>query len=780
MTQWHPATEVESALRTALLGGDQDGYFRTLSRVELLLPVTGDGSSANWGTWTTEGRTYVLAFTSADAMRTCLGGYTGPYRLVGFEDFASAWPNEEWWLAVDPGLPIESYLPPWFIAQVGRELRLPGRTRGARARLEHAAALRAGVANQTTPAPKPAQRPVTLAQHAGPVDESGRALPGVLTRGAMARATPSGRPTAAAEAPEDGQTGAGPHAGAATPGRSWDQPPGGPPVSAQPGRASVPAAPAAPAPDAPFGGLRRRPLAEANHPAFAPPGSAPVGDRAAAPAVPAAAPLGAAPVTSAVPAQSNRGGLPQRPLTRSEGQPRSEPGRFGDEQSRPGVPAAQSPLSVPTQPVPTQRPPSQGGAPRTMPTAPPLRRPSGPGGDAASALPPTFGAAVRSSSVAAAAPVSSGPAPGAAVAPGGFGAGTEAARTQPGAPQWPGMPDQADDVAPVANGTGGAAEPDNPRARHAERFVPANQVEQSLLEAADDGNTDRFLSTLLLAKVLVPGAEDDVADPERWRIEEIEGTPYLVVFTSPERVAAHLGPGRVTAEIKFTQLIRGWPDESLSFAVNPGTRIGATLPGAQIVALASWAEEMGLTDEPPAEETTAQVPAPQSKVNGIIGGERSVVMQKTVSAAQLAYYLDRGYDRVSGFVHRSSEVGHLRTPAALFTALGLYYPGSPFKPEDREVYVLRWTAHRGNLYRIPYGGQHEAGMRAMRGWVIERPPFRGNGFAPSDSGDVIAEFKVDSVRLPHGAELLRLGNDGVETLLATLDADTAAWRRGDA
>jgi hypothetical protein len=93
--------------------------------------------------------------------------------------------------------------------------------------------------------------------------------------------------------------------------------------------------------------------------------------------------------------------------------------------------------------------------------------------------------------------------------------------------------------------------------------------------------------------------------------------------------------------------------------------------------------------------------------------------------------------------------------------------------------VLRWAAYRPNLYRIPYGGQHEAGMRAMQGWVIERPPFRGNGFAPGESSDIIAEFKVDSVRLPHGAQLWRVAADGTETLLALLDVDGPQWRRVD-
>ncbi len=61
--------------------------------------------------------------------------------------------------------------------------------------------------------------------------------------------------------------------------------------------------------------------------------------------------------------------------------------------------------------------------------------------------------------------------------------------------------------------------------------------------------------------------------------------------------------------------------------------------------------------------------------------------------------------------------------------------------------------------------------------MIERPPFRGNGFAPGDSSDVIAEFKVDSVRLPHGSELWIMDRSGRQTLLALLDTDAMTWRK---
>ena len=65
----------------------------------------------------------------------------------------------------------------------------------------------------------------------------------------------------------------------------------------------------------------------------------------------------------------------------------------------------------------------------------------------------------------------------------------------------------------------------------------------------------------------------------------------------------------------------------------------------------------------------------------------------------------------------------------------------------------------------------------MDGWVIERPPFRGNGFAPGEGSDVIAEFKVDSVRLPHGAQLWRMDADGAEQMIAVFDCDAPVWRR---
>ena len=86
MTEWEPATEAEAAMRDALRAGDQEQYFRILARTELLLPVSADALAGRapmgWGTWTTGGRTHVLAFTSGVALQACLAENAGSARRM--------------------------------------------------------------------------------------------------------------------------------------------------------------------------------------------------------------------------------------------------------------------------------------------------------------------------------------------------------------------------------------------------------------------------------------------------------------------------------------------------------------------------------------------------------------------------------------------------------------------------------------------------------------------------------------------------------------------------
>ena len=260
-----------------------------------------------------------------------------------------------------------------------------------------------------------------------------------------------------------------------------------------------------------------------------------------------------------------------------------------------------------------------------------------------------------------------------------------------------------------------AAEPDKPKPTPTP-ISPANSVEESLLEAAEAGSNDRFLSTLLLARVLVPGWDGDgPLDATEWATHDLPGGPHLIVFTSHERMAERIGPDAPGSWIKFTKLIRSWPGPSVAFAVNPESQIGATLPGDEVVQLASWAAESGLgagdPDESAAEAQMAEESAPRPTFEPQTQAG-PIMMQKPITPEQLSYYLERGYDRVSGFVHRAGEVAHLKSPEQLYLALGLNYAGSSFDQGDRGV--------RAALARVPGQPLPDPVRRAARGRACVR------------------------------------------------------------
>ena len=315
-------------------------------------------------------------------------------------------------------------------------------------------------------------------------------------------------------------------------------------------------------------------------------------------------------------------------------------------------------------------------------------------------------------------------------------------------------------------------------------FAPANETESNLLAAAEENNTDAFLSTLLLARVIVPvptwhARRRAAARPELPVADRRRATGSASSPCSPRRSGwpstATRGSGRTSASVsmRFVQLIGAWPSEEISFAINPGSPVGATLPGSQIVALAAWATEVGLRDEPAAEVVVA---AKKNESMPVDRGRRGTDRRRRQGHRHAAHgarrHSCRSISSAATTGCPASSTGPARSPTSRRRrrSTGRWAWSTrarPSREDDAEVHVLRWVAHRSDLYRLPYGGQHEAAMRAMQGWVIERPPFRGNGFAPGDT-DVVAEFKVDSVRLPHGAQMWRLARDGTETLRGEL------------
>jgi hypothetical protein len=993
-------------MRDALRAADQELYFRILARTEMLLPVSSEALAGRapmgWGTWNSGGRTHVLAFTSAESMRACLAEHAGSARRIAYHELAGAWPNHEWWLAVNPGLPIEGYLPPWFVTQLARgDVRMPGRTTGVRrrayattpadstandigaeqtfqpfggraesqfprgagaaaatgARREAARATATAARDAFTPTPPPApDEPI----EAEMVDADSTSVPSAGAHSAGRSATASGRPAGPSRRPrrhdatiidaeiiestvlgmtaldamvvnatvidastfdsdiidatlidlsvEDTnaraarmrRTGAQPGLTAA-PAAAADEPTRAGRAHRADDNLSRRVDPTAAANDAsptrPIN-LRSTPPADVTQridPRAAEAARAAAGWKHAAPTPDAtqridpraAAAARAAGQTAGGPAPDvtlridPRAAAAARAAAQATGRPAPDATQRIDSQTRPDTPpadatqridpaaaeAARSAARAARGPMPdaTQRIDPRDGAdasPRrpinlgTGSTLPP---------DATQRIDPRAAEAARAAADAARdmaaeatqrIDLDADPSPtrridiprrGTSSTRHGSPDVDASARAthSDGTPQetnvddgitadssmWPADDIASDDVGaddagaddatmvvtardvhaeattvataataatdgPAAHETTAATAPDAESAEAstasartdesdvaaptaepnaAAGFVPANETESVLLGAATSGETEQFLSTLLLARVLVPIPADASPDSQLsdeafpWRREEVDGQQYLVVFTSAERMSEFLGEDAVAITAKFIQLIHVWPDLKWAFAVNPGSPVAAMLPGIQIKALAAWADDVGLMDDEDfGAYDDARVPPPTPNL--------PVVMQKPIAAAQVDYYLERGYDRASGFVHRATEVMHLHTPAALIASLGLTYSGSPFRRDANEIYLLRWSAFRPDLYRIAYGGQHEAAMRAMQGWIIERAPFRGNGFAPAEDGQVIAEFKVDSIRLPHGAQMWRLTSDGRKTLIALLDADECLWR----
>ncbi|WP_456844332.1 hypothetical protein [Cellulomonas sp. P5_C6] len=152
----------------------------------------------------------------------------------------------------------------------------------------------------------------------------------------------------------------------------------------------------------------------------------------------------------------------------------------------------------------------------------------------------------------------------------------------------------------------------------------------------------------------------------------------------------------------------------------------------------------------------------------------TTVMQKAVTPQMSTAYLDGGYDRVAGFVVRADDVAWATTPAEVFAAHGLGFPGTPFAPDAPHVDVLRFPATAQLRFENATGGT-DAETRALTGGpFLDRPPFTGTGFVPVEGHLVPLSWLVHS-RVPAASELVRIAADGSSTVLAQYVDVGHAW-----
>ena len=150
------------------------------------------------------------------------------------------------------------------------------------------------------------------------------------------------------------------------------------------------------------------------------------------------------------------------------------------------------------------------------------------------------------------------------------------------------------------------------------------------------------------------------------------------------------------------------------------------------------------------------------------------VLQKAVTPATSAAYLEAGHDRVAGFVVRADDVAWATTPADLFHAHGLGFAGSPFRADDPYIDVLRFPVTAQLRLENATGGTDAATQALTGGPFIDRAPFTGTGFVPVE-GHLVPLYWLEHSRVPATSELVRIAADGTSTVLARYLDVGHAW-----
>ncbi|MFI6539674.1 SseB family protein [Nonomuraea sp. NPDC050547] len=71
-----------------------------------------------WPTAEADGRTWVLAYTSPEAMATGFGHITEHFRIVSMVELAAGWPDPRWGLAINPGMAVNFNLESGTVARL--------------------------------------------------------------------------------------------------------------------------------------------------------------------------------------------------------------------------------------------------------------------------------------------------------------------------------------------------------------------------------------------------------------------------------------------------------------------------------------------------------------------------------------------------------------------------------------------------------------------------------------------------------------------------------------
>jgi SseB protein N-terminal domain len=281
---------------------------------------------------------------------------------------------------------------------------------------------------------------------------------------------------------------------------------------------------------------------------------------------------------------------------------------------------------------------------------------------------------------------------------------------------------------------------------------PASAFDDHLAKAHAAGDLAGCLGLLRAADFALPLSEAAATGAEHaaWPVMTVDERTWLMAYTSAEALDTATGRrGHRFRVVSLAELCAGWPDPGWGLAVNPGLEVSFFLEPGTVARLGVPTLTQDHAAEPESGPPIVQKPLHPNEIDALLAAEEPTV---------------------SGYCHHALDVAHIATPTVLADALA----HDDVISAAGAVNILRWPAIGLALYRTPYGGVDEAARAAVEGWVIEEPPFIGMGLVPN--GDqTIREYKVDGIGLPHGAEIVELGADGMERRRAVYDGDLGRW-----
>lgn len=110
----------------ALSSGDYARYFQALLRAHLSVPVGADTEEGGEPvTIVLDGRTCLPVFTSHEGLLATIEPLPAAIDTITFERLRDDWSSPQWWLAINPGLPIEACLPVELVDRGSRGELIP-------------------------------------------------------------------------------------------------------------------------------------------------------------------------------------------------------------------------------------------------------------------------------------------------------------------------------------------------------------------------------------------------------------------------------------------------------------------------------------------------------------------------------------------------------------------------------------------------------------------------------------------------------------------------------